>query len=68
MLLDEEKPQTLFVQIIVVDEYAFQVGFVERGKRLPCTLDLRDASFEVGQWALEVRRSATDVLMFEELH
>jgi len=68
MLVDEEKPATLFIQIVAVDENSLLVGFVERGKRvLQPRLDLRDSSFEVGQRMLEVRRSETDVLKFEEL-
>jgi len=65
MLLGGEKPETLFVQITGTDEEAFQVGFVERGKRSLRCLDVSDASFTVGERVLEVRRSDTDVLMFE---
>ncbi len=64
MLTGEEKPQTLFVQISALDEDSLQVGFTERGKRYPKVLLLSDASFDVGQRVLEVKRSATDILMF----
>jgi hypothetical protein len=67
MLTDDEKPQTLFVQIAALDQDSLQVGFVERGERPLKVLLLSDASFDVGQRALEVRRSASDVLMFEKL-
>jgi hypothetical protein len=67
MLVDEEQPKTLFIQSIAIDETAFLVSFVERGKRvLPPRPDLSDASFEVGQRLLEVKRSETDILLFEE--
>jgi len=57
----------LFGQIIVLDEDAFEVAFVERGERLSPRLDVSDASFEVGRRVVEVKRSETDVLKFEEL-
>jgi len=50
-----------------IDENMFLVSFVERGKRvLSPRLNLSGASFEVGQRVLEVKRSAADILMFEE--
>jgi hypothetical protein len=53
---------------MTIDENAFLVSFVERGKRvLMPRLNLSGASFEVGRRMLEVKRSAGDVLMFEEL-
>jgi hypothetical protein len=68
MLTDEDKPQTLYVQITALDEDSLQVGFTERGKRFPRCLDVSASSFDVGQRMLEVKRSATDVVIFEELH
>jgi hypothetical protein len=66
MLVDQEKPETLFIQIMATDENLSLVCYVERGKRLSPRLDLSGASFEVGQRVIEVRRSDTDVLKFEE--
>jgi hypothetical protein len=66
MLVDQEQPKTLFIQIIATDENLCLVSYVERGKRLSPRLDLSGASFEVGQRVIEVRRSDTDILKFEE--
>jgi hypothetical protein len=65
LLAGGENPKTLIVQLTATDEEAFQVGFVERGKRSPRVLDVSEATFTVGDRLLEVRRSDTDVLMFE---
>jgi hypothetical protein len=66
MLVDQGQPKTLFIQIIATDENLYLVSYVERGKRLSPRLDLSGASFEVGQRVIEVRRSDTDILKFEE--
>lgn len=59
----------MLIQIVAVDEDALLIAFMRIGKikELEPRLDVSNASFVVGWRVLEVKRSESDILLFEEL-
>lgn len=65
MLVEGEEPQVLVGQITATDEDVGLVGFAILRSRRLLSLDVNDASFQIGKRVIEAQR-AEDRLIFEE--